>query len=324
MRYQQPLVYVDAVARAGSIRRAAETLAITSTALNRRILSLEDDVGAPLFERLPNGVRLSAAGELFLHFARRQLVDADRLRARLADLTGERRGHVNVATGQSFSGAHLPGLISEFQAIHPAVTFGVRRCTRNNACGALESFEADLAVVFEPELSAGVEVLKALPQPLHVVCRADHPLTAAPHDGIRLARCLDYPMALPTLGNGVRWLLEQQTARTGQSLSCSIESDDATLLRQSVAKGPMISFEIPMRMPDTVSGVAGTAGTGAELVTLPLDSRDAAIGQLCILRMKGRVLPVAAASFAERVLQALGERSATETIEPSRPDVTLV
>jgi len=310
MRYQQPLVYVDAVARAGSIRRAAETLAITSTALNRRILNLEDDVGAPLFERLPNGVRLSAAGELFLHFARKELADAEQLRARLADLSGERRGHVNVATGQSFSGARLPGLISEFRERHPAVTFGVRRCTRSNVCAALESFEADIAVVFEPELTAGVEVLKALSQPLRVVCSADHPLAVARRDVLRLGDCFDFPMALPTLGNGVRWLLQQQSARLGRRLPCSIESDDAMLLRQSVVQGQMISFEIPMRMPDTVGDPvdAGAPAARGRLVALPLDPRDVPAGQLCILQSKGRTLPVAAASFAQRVHQALAEK----------------
>ena len=45
MRHQLPLRYIDAVAKAGSIRQAAETLAITSTALNRRILAMEEELG---------------------------------------------------------------------------------------------------------------------------------------------------------------------------------------------------------------------------------------------------------------------------------------
>ena len=52
MRHLLPLKYIDAVAKAGSIRKAAETLAITSTALNRRILAMEEDLGVPIFERL--------------------------------------------------------------------------------------------------------------------------------------------------------------------------------------------------------------------------------------------------------------------------------
>lgn len=48
MKHIKTLRYVDAVARAGSIRKAAEELSITSTALNRRILAIEEDLGVPV------------------------------------------------------------------------------------------------------------------------------------------------------------------------------------------------------------------------------------------------------------------------------------
>src|SRR3954465_942622 len=67
------LTYLDAVARAGSIRKAAEGLHVASTALNRRILNLEQEVGTPLFERLSHGVRLTAAGEIFMAYVRSSL-----------------------------------------------------------------------------------------------------------------------------------------------------------------------------------------------------------------------------------------------------------
>ena len=57
MKHLLPLTYINAVSKAGSIRRAAENLAITSTALNRRILAMEDELGVPIFERLARGVR---------------------------------------------------------------------------------------------------------------------------------------------------------------------------------------------------------------------------------------------------------------------------
>ena len=47
MKHLSHLSYIDMVARAGSIRKAAEQLNITSTALNRRILALEDELGMP-------------------------------------------------------------------------------------------------------------------------------------------------------------------------------------------------------------------------------------------------------------------------------------
>ncbi len=55
MRHLTQLRYIDVVAREKSIRQAADKLAITSTALNRRILALEEELGTPLFERCPAG-----------------------------------------------------------------------------------------------------------------------------------------------------------------------------------------------------------------------------------------------------------------------------
>jgi DNA-binding transcriptional LysR family regulator len=65
LRPPRLLTYVDAVARHGSIRKAADALSVASSALNRQILDLETDLGTALFERLPRGVRLTAAGEVF-------------------------------------------------------------------------------------------------------------------------------------------------------------------------------------------------------------------------------------------------------------------
>ena len=62
MRHLRLLQYVDEVARAGSIRRAAERLNVTASAVNRRIMDLEEELDAELFERRPRGVRLTAAG----------------------------------------------------------------------------------------------------------------------------------------------------------------------------------------------------------------------------------------------------------------------
>ena len=58
MRNLQIYRYVDTISRTGAIRKAADRLNITSSALNRRILSLEDELGFQIFERIGNGVRL--------------------------------------------------------------------------------------------------------------------------------------------------------------------------------------------------------------------------------------------------------------------------
>ncbi len=65
MRHMRVWSYVDEVARTGSLRRAAERLHVTASAVQRRIEDIEHDLGAALFERSAAGMRLTTAGGLF-------------------------------------------------------------------------------------------------------------------------------------------------------------------------------------------------------------------------------------------------------------------
>ena len=149
MRHLTQLRYIDVVAREGSIRKAAEKLSITSTALNRRILALEDEIGTPLFERLPGGVRLNTAGELFIQHVRMQITDLSRVLSHIADLSGIRRGNVRIGAGPEIVGAFLPTQVADYRKQHSAVTFEIVRMGSEETLASLRSLDIDIGIVFD-------------------------------------------------------------------------------------------------------------------------------------------------------------------------------
>lgn len=69
--------YFVAVAEEGNVGRAAQKLCIAQPPVSRQIRQLEDEVGTPLFQRTPRGMRLLPAGEAFLAHARKILGEVD-------------------------------------------------------------------------------------------------------------------------------------------------------------------------------------------------------------------------------------------------------
>lgn len=298
MRHLTTFHYIDAVVKAGSIRGAAESLAITSTALNRRILAIEDELGVPIFERLAHGVRLSSAGELLIHHIRNQISDMERVRSQIADLSGVRRGHVSIACSQALLPYFLPTEIAHYRKEHPNVTFGVYVRDREAAERALVDHSADIAIVFEPVRLADFMTLTRVFQPVHAVMGPGHPLAAK--ETIRLSDCLSYPIALPTSRYGVRHLIDIAVLSASLRIQPVIESDSFEFLRNHAVAENIISFQIPI-------GLSPQTNTG-ELVSRPLDRRDVPAGVLYMGQIKGRTLPVAAARFAAQLTSSLASR----------------
>ena len=166
MRYSRILQYVNQVARTGSIRKAAEQLNATSTAVNKRIKDLEDELEVELFDRTPRGVSLTAAGEMFIHFVREQLSEEDRMRSRLDEMRGLRRGLVRIATSQALAGNFMPDLLAGFKKRSPNVAFHVLAATHSQAISVLQEHEVELVLIYRPPRTYKLEPIFSINQRL--------------------------------------------------------------------------------------------------------------------------------------------------------------
>ena len=289
--------YFQVVAKTGSIRKAADKLSITSTALNRRILAMESELDEKLFERQATGVRLSAAGELFLHHVQKQQADLDRVKSQISDLSGIRRGHINIACSQALLTSFFPQQIARFRHQHPAVTFSLYLRDRKAAEETLLDNSVDLAIVFEPVHMNELQVLLCKEQQLYEIMPIDHAL--AEKKELKLSECANYPLGLPTSEYGVRKILDFKANWSRLDLSPAVESDSFEFLRNHVINEGSITFQIEIGLPNILKEIG--------LVAIPLSKADMAAGSLYLIQKKSRTLPTAAARFAEQLIQTLSQ-----------------
>ncbi len=294
LKYLKTFELIEAVVRAGSIRKAAEDTNLTASALNRRIQNFEQEFGWPIFERLPRGMRLNPAGELLMQHIRLQRTDLARVQSQVADLSGQRRGHVAIACSQALLPYFIPEQIAIYRATHPGVSFTVNVRDRAQAEQDLASFSSDLALVFEPIHLVDFEVLYALPQPVHAVFKSDSLL--AQKKELRLRDCLTQKLVLPSAGYGVRHLLDNAAARKGHSLTPIVETESFELIRHYVTRENAVGFQIPIGL---------STEQQPEIMHLPLSERDIPAGRLLLGQMKGRALPVASFKFGQQLVAAL-------------------
>lgn len=293
------LIYraIDAIAKAGSIRKAADSLAITPSALNRRILGIEEELGVEVFERMPRGVRLSTAGELLIHNIRNHMSEIERIQSQIADLSGVRRGNVSVACSQALLPYFLPQQIEKYRSVHPGVTFSAQVRDREAAEQALLDYTADIALVFEPVRLAEFQSILMVRQPIHAVMAPDHPL--AQKKSVRLAECIEFPVALPSTPYGVRTLLEAAAKRKSLRLQPVVQSDSFDFLRNFARTNSAISFQIQIGLP--------TDGQEHGLVSRPISARDVPSGLLYLGQLRGRTLSVAATRFVDQLTSSFVE-----------------
>ena len=299
MRHLTHLRYIDVVAREKSIRKASEKLNITSTALNRRILALEEEVGTSLFERLPSGVRLNTAGELFIQHIRSQMTDLSRVLSQISDLAGVRRGHVTVSGGPEILSSFLPEQIAAYRQIFQAVQFDVLRQTPEQSLAALMNFETDMAFIFDSVLPSDLDIVASVSQPLYAIVHKEHPLTKKRK--LKLQDCLAWPIISPLSDGGLKTMLEVGRLRTAANLQTVIQTDEPNFISDYIQNENAIGFAIPLSFETNMQPIV-------EFKPLPVDERDVPQGIVHLVQRKGRVLSVAAAKFMDQMVLALNKR----------------
>jgi len=127
------LHYFLAVADEGSFTRAAERLFVAQPSLSQQVKSLEQELGGLLLERLPKGVRLTAAGKAFATEARGAVTHAASARRNARAVLGLEAGELEVATVTSVAFGVLPSAFRTWHERYPGTTIALREYTHRSA-----------------------------------------------------------------------------------------------------------------------------------------------------------------------------------------------
>ncbi len=299
MKHLTTFRVIDAIARTGSIRGAADHLALTPSAVQRRLQSYEEEIGFEIFHRGPQGVDLNSAGELVIMHIRETFSETRKLTSRLADLSGMRRGEVRIGCSQALVPYFLPHHISSYQTTYPNVVFEVIVLDHRIAQSALASHAIDLAVVFAADEVPEFKTLLGVRQQLVAVMGLNHPL--ANFEQLRLRQCYEYPLALPSVGFGSRAMVDLALQEKSYSRLPEMESNSFEYLKSHVAKTSSVTFQVECGAPlPPIKDLHLTARI--------IDQRDVAPGTLWIGQLAGRSLSVTTSRFAEQIGRDLSDR----------------
>jgi LysR family pca operon transcriptional activator len=256
-----------AVAQQGSLRAAAQALAITQPAVTKTLQELEDLLGAPLFVRGRKGAALTPAAELFMVHANASLHALGQAVDSVQGDTGEAPLDIGIlpTTAPSF----MPQVMRSFAALHPGSPLRVHTGRNRQLIEMLRAREVDLVIgrLSDPETMAGVSFEPLYAGPLVLVVRKGHALaTRRALDAAALARLSGRPMVLPLAGTMIRQLADAFFSRHAIAPPAErVETLDTALARALVlggdhlwvtpldAVGPDIDADLMVRLPVAIT-----------------------------------------------------------------------
>jgi DNA-binding transcriptional LysR family regulator len=251
MLHARILVYLDEVARLGSIRRAATRLNVASSAINRQILALESRLGAPIFERMPRRLRLTATGEVLIAHVRETLKSHQRATAQIESLKGLKRGEATIATMNGLAAGPLPGFLGSLLENHPRVHIRLRVLPLDQIPNAVLTGDADIALGYNFPTSPGLRIIASHDLYLGAVVSPNHPLTK--RRPAWLADCLEFPVVVADSTMTIRPVLEMAFTRAGLPLHPTIETNSIEFMSRIARDGRAIAFLNPVDVDDHIT-----------------------------------------------------------------------
>ena len=262
------LRYFLAIAETASFTRAAERLRLTQPTLSHQIKQLEQELGAPLFDRMGLKVRLTAKGKVLKSYAEQALNVIESGLTAVSDLDGLVHGELHVGVFHSFATSLLPQTLAQFIQSHPGVHVVLRQQSRAEMEQGLINGDLDFAVGYAPPVSERIVAETLFTEPFVLAVGEHHPWSAL--SKIEPRRLHDQPLVLLTPEHPSRQLIDRyfQSKGVAPRVVAEMNSNEAVL---AMVRFSSLATILSERI------VAGTAGLKAVPLAGPALARTAAL-----------------------------------------------
>ncbi|MEM9256242.1 MAG: LysR family transcriptional regulator [Pseudomonadota bacterium] len=277
------------VAETGSFSEAADKLHLTQPAISKRIAQLEEQLGAPLFDRIGRTVGMTEAGRALLPHARRVQLELQQAEQSVRDLAGEVSGKLRLATSHHIGLHRLPPVLSDYNRSFPAVHIDIDFMDSEQAYELTLRGEAELAVVtLSPTAVPHIVALPIWPDPLDFMAQRHHELSERKQ--LTLRDLSERPAILPGMNTYTGQIVKRLFDARNLPLEVTIATNYLETIRMMASVGLGWTV-LPRSMSDS------------SLATLPV--RGAAVERtLGVVYHEGRTLSRAASAFIAGLRQA--------------------
>lgn len=300
-----------AVVQSGSVRSGAEALEMDPSVISRSIARLEEEWGMVLLERKGRGIAVTEAGKLiYAYFQRHQALKQDLIAQTeaMATLNG---GHVDVLCGLGYLKI-MSLAVNKFMVKYPNIGFKVMTDSSTGAYKRILNDEFMIGLFFFKGLDSALLCHYSLSEPVSVIVRAGHPLTALDRT-LKLIDLLDYNGYIVTPDYSIHQVISAAELHDGLSLNISINSSSIDILLAALVRTDGFTL-LPVR------GLQAWIRQGV-LVELEVDNPILKQAENCIVSRRGRMLPPAAREFMKELISIYAGFDGDLTVQIESPTI---
>jgi len=258
------LRYFYEVARYGSFQIVEEKVHVAASAIRRQVQLLEEELGAKLFVRDRNVLKLTSAGETLFYRVQRVMWELNTARSEIGLLQGEQTGHVRIGINETVAREFLATFLGTFRDQYPKVTFEVVIASSNLLAETLHRGDVDIIMGYALERQTGLKQVAALSLQTCITVHEAHPLAKRPF--VRITDLSDESLVMPNDDQRLRHVLNGLFARVGIKPNFTVTTNSFEFIAIMVGKGLGIGCQIRVR--------PGADPARPEIVYIPIEDPD--------------------------------------------------